>query len=152
MNLSGRRRLAAEILNIGENRVWMDPERLEDIEMAITRQEIRSLINGGVIKALPKNSQSRVRARRIKEKKQSGRRMGPGSRKGSKYSVLSKKQRWIMRIRSLRKRLRDLKDRRVITVKTYRELYNKAKGGEFRSISELERFITEQNLRRRTFG
>ena len=56
------------------------------------------------------------------------------------------------RIRSQRKRLRRLRERRVITVNTYRSLYRKTKGGEFRSIAELERYITENNLRRLTFG
>ncbi len=56
------------------------------------------------------------------------------------------------RIRALRKRLKRLRDRRMITVSNYRMLYRKAKGGEFRSVAELERYITENNLRRRTFG
>jgi large subunit ribosomal protein L19e len=56
------------------------------------------------------------------------------------------------RIRAQRKNLKRLRERRVITVSTYRNLYMKAKGGEFRSVAELERYITENDLRRRTFG
>ena len=56
------------------------------------------------------------------------------------------------RIRAQRKRLKHLRERRMITVNTYRKLYMKAKGGEFRSLAELERYITDNNLRRRTFG
>jgi large subunit ribosomal protein L19e len=56
------------------------------------------------------------------------------------------------RIRALRKRLSEMRKKRIITVNTYRNLYKKAKGGEFRSIAELERHINEQNLRRRAFG
>jgi len=48
--------------------------------------------------------------------------------------------------------LRFLRDRRTITVSTYRQLYRKTKGGEFRSIAELERYIAEHSLRRRAFG
>ena len=65
---------------------------------------------------------------------------------------MSRKSRWMSRIRAQRKRLRVLRERRVITVNTYRKLYMKTKGGEFRSVAELERHITENNLRRRTFG
>jgi len=152
VNLKSQRRLAAEILDVGENRVWIDPERAEDVEMAITRGEIRKLIHEGAIRAAPEKSQSRARARELAAKKRAGRRRGPGSRKGGKYSVVPRKTRWINRIRALRRKLMDLRDRRVITVSTYRDLYRKAKGGEFRSVAELERYITDQRLRRRTFG
>ncbi|MEE8631795.1 MAG: 50S ribosomal protein L19e, partial [Candidatus Bathyarchaeia archaeon] len=35
MSLKSQRRLAAEILKAGQNRVWLDPERMIDIEAAI---------------------------------------------------------------------------------------------------------------------
>ncbi len=122
------------------------------MEAAITRQEIRKLINEGVIRALPEQKSSRGRARERLAQKKAKRRRGPGRRKGAKFSVVSRKARWMSRIRAQRKRLRSLRERRIITVNTYRSLYMKAKGGEFRSIAELERYITENNLRRRTFG
>jgi large subunit ribosomal protein L19e len=56
------------------------------------------------------------------------------------------------KIRAQRRKLRELRERRIIAVNTYRSLYRKAKGGEFRSIAELERYINDRNLRRRTFG
>lgn len=152
MSLKSQRRLAASILNVGVNRVWIDPERTEDVEVAITREEIRKLIHEDAIKVSPGNRQSRGRARVISAKKRAGRRRGPGSRKGGKHSVISRKTRWISRIRALRRRLRMLRERRTITVGTYRRLYMKAKGGEFRSVAELERYINEQELRRRSFG
>jgi large subunit ribosomal protein L19e len=152
LNLNNQRRLAASVLDVGVNRVWIDPEGAEEVEAAITRQEIRKLVNDGIIKALPIGKSSRGRARDRMAQKKAKRRRGPGRRKGAKYSVVSRKDRWMSRIRSQRKRLRRLRDRRVITVNTYRSLYMKAKGGEFRSVTELERYITENDLRRRTFG
>ena len=152
MNLKNQRRLAASVLNVGVNRVWIDPEGAEEVEAVITRQEIRKLVNDGIIKALPIGKSSRGRARERMAQKKAKRRRGPGRRKGAKYSVVSRKERWMSKIRSQRKRLRRLRERRVITVNTYRSLYMKAKGGEFRSIAELERYITEHNLRRLTFG
>jgi large subunit ribosomal protein L19e len=152
MNLKNQRRLAAKVLKVGVNRVWIDPEMTEEVAVAITRQEIRKLISDGAIKVATEKSVSRGRAREQAAKKRAGRRRGPGRRKGSKYSVVSRKERWMSRIRALRKRLRTLRDRRMITVGNYRMLYSKAKGGEFRSVAELERYITEKNLRRRTFG
>ena len=152
MSLRSQRRLAASILNVGVNRVWIDPERAEEVEVAITRQEIRKLIHEGAIRAAPEKGQSRARARVLATKKKAGQRRGPGSRKGSKYSRVSRKARWISKIRALRRRLRRLRERRTITVSTYRRLYRKAKGGEFDSIAELERYIAEHRLRRRAFG
>lgn len=152
MNISGQKKIASTILKVGKNRVWIDPNRVDEVELAITRQEIRKLIQENVIKAMPAKNQSYGRNRISQKKKKSGRKIGPGSKKGSKNAVISRKTRWIQRIRSLRKKLRDLKERRVITAQTYRNLYRKAKGGEFRSIGELDRYINEHNLRRRSFG
>ena len=152
MNLTNQRRLAAEILGIGQNRVWIDPEKTSEVEIAITRAEIRKLIDDKVIKAQKLKSTSRYRARLLSEKKKKGRRIGPGTKKGKKTAVISEKTIWMNRIRSLRKKLVDMREKRIITVNTYRTLYRKAKGGEFRSKAELDRYINEQRLRRRSFG
>ncbi|ENN96186.1 50S ribosomal protein L19e, partial [Methanocaldococcus villosus KIN24-T80] len=37
MNLTVQRRLAAKILKCGLDRVWIDPEHIEDVKMAMTR-------------------------------------------------------------------------------------------------------------------
>jgi len=152
MNLKNQRRLAAAVLGVGSNRIWIDPEGAEEVEAAITRQEIRKLIKDGVIQAAPEKKTSRGRARARQAQKKAKRRRGPGKRKGAKYSVVPRKVRWMSKIRAQRKRLKRLRERRIITVSTYRNLYRKAKGGEFRSIAELERYITDNELRRRTFG
>ena len=152
MNLTNQRRIAAAVLNVGQNRIYIDPEGVEEVDAAITRQEIRKLIKDGVIKALPVKTTSRGRARERMAQKKAKRRRGAGSRKGAKYSVVPRKTRWMGRIRSQRRRLKRLRERRTITVSTYRSLYRKAKGGVFRSVAEMERYITENDLRRRTFG
>jgi len=152
MNLKNQRRLAASVLKVGVNRVWIDPEGADEVEAIITRQEIRKLINDGLIRALPEQKTSRGRTRARMAQKKAKRRRGPGRRKGARYSVVSRKARWMSRIRAQRKRLRRLRERRIITVSTYRNIYMKAKGGEFRSVAELERYITDNNLRRQTFG
>ena len=152
MNLSSQRRLASAVLDCGINRVWIDPERVDEVSMAITREEIRKLIKNKAIKASLKIGTSRGRARILAAKKRKGRRIGQGSKKGKKYSIVSRKTRWMNRIRAQRKKLVDLRENRVISVSTYRSLYRKAKGGEFRSIAELERYVNDNNLRRRTFG
>ena len=149
MSLKSQRRLAAELLNIGEGRVWIDPDRIEDVEAAITREEIRRLIHEEIIQPLPKKGISRARARVLHEKKKKGLRRGPGRKSGSTRARISKKQVWMKKIRALRKKLRELKTSRVITESVYRRLYNMAGGGVFESTADLERYIKTRGLGRK---
>jgi len=148
-NLSGQRRLAAQILKVGQNRVWIDPERMDDVESAITREEVKKLVHEKVIVSLPQKGVSRSRAKSVQEKKRRGRRKGQGSFTGSGQAKVSKKDAWMLKIRSLRKKLRELKASRVITETTYRQLYKMASSGRFASVAELERYLKAHDLWRK---
>jgi large subunit ribosomal protein L19e len=148
-NLSSQRRLAAQILKVGQNRVWIDPERMDDVEGAITREEVRKLIHEKIIVSLPEAGVSRSRAKLVQEKKRIGRRKGAGSRTGSRRAKISKKDAWMSKIRSLRKRLRELKASRIITESTYRKVYAVAGSGKFESVAELERYLKAHDLWRK---
>ncbi len=148
-NLSSQRRLAAQILKVGQNRVWINPERMDDVETAITREEVKKLIHEKVITSLPEKGVSRARAKTIQEKKRKGRRKGAGSKTGAGHAKISKKEAWMSRIRSLRKRLRELKASRVITETTYRKLYMIAGSGRFESVADLERYLKAHDLWRK---
>jgi large subunit ribosomal protein L19e len=148
-NLSSQRRLAAQILKIGQNRVWIDPERMDDVEGAITREEVRKLIHEKIIDSLPEKGVSRSRAKIIREKKRKGRRSGPGSLTGAGYAKVTKKEAWMKKIRSLRRKLRELKTSRVITEATYSQYYRMAGSGRFQSIAELERNLKANDLWRK---
>ncbi|AAB89342.1 LSU ribosomal protein L19E (rpl19E) [Archaeoglobus fulgidus DSM 4304] len=143
MDLSLQRRLAASVLKCGENRVWFDPAALEDIATAATKQDIRELIEQGVIKRKPVNGVSRARINKRKLQKRKGRRRGHGSRKGAKGARMPRKRMWILRIRALRKALRQMKAEGVVDRRTYRILYRKAKGGEFRSVAHLKIYVEQ---------
>jgi large subunit ribosomal protein L19e len=149
LSLRSQRRLAAELLKVGENRVWIDPERTDDVEAAITREEIRRLIHEGAIQRRPKGGVSRVRARVLHEKKRRGLGRGPGRKSGSARARVSKKEAWMKRIRALRKRLRELKASRVISESVYRRLYAMAGSGVFESTADLERYIETRGLGRK---
>ncbi len=138
-DLKGQRRLAAQILKIGQNRVWINPERMDDVEGAITREEVRKLIHEKIIVSLPEKGVSRSRAKIIRGKKRLGRRSGEGSVTGAGYAKVTQKQAWMIRIRSLRRKLRELKASRVITESTYTQYYRMAGSGRFQSIAEMER-------------
>ncbi len=148
-DLSSQRRLAAQILKIGQNRVWIDPERMDDVEGAITREEVRKLIHEKIIDSLPEKGVSRSRAKTIREKKRKGRRSGPGSITGAGYAKVTKKEAWMKKIRSLRRKLRELKASRIITEATYSQYYRMAGSGRFQSIAELERNLKANDLWRK---
>ena len=149
MSLESQRRLAAELLKIGKGRVWINPDRIEDVEAAITREEIRRLIHEEIIQPLPKKGVSRARARVLHEKKKKGLRRGPGRKSGTIHARISKKQRWMRKIRALRRELRELKTSRTIAENVYRRLYNMAGSGVFESTADLKRYIETHSLRRK---
>ncbi|MDH5815586.1 MAG: 50S ribosomal protein L19e [Candidatus Nezhaarchaeota archaeon] len=147
MNLSIVRRLAAEVLGVGESRVYIDPSRLDEAASAVTKEDVRKLIEKGVISAKPVRGTSRARARLRRLKKRKGLRRGEGSRKGSVANL--EKRLWIARVRALRKYLKLLRDKKMIDVKAYRRLYKLIKGGVFHSRAHLKEYIKEQGLLRR---
>jgi len=133
MDLSLQKKLASKILDVGKERIWIDPNKIQDASKALSRSDILDLIDRGIIKTKSIRGQSRTWANYIKEQKKKGRRRGAGSRKGGRKARLDKKENWIKRIRAIRKLLRELKEKKIIDKKLYRELYKKAKSNEFKS-------------------
>ena len=129
-NVAFQRRMAAEVLKVGVNKVWIDPTKLNEVKAALTKEDIRELINQGVIKVRPFEGVSRARAREREEKE---RKRGPGSKKGKKTALYSRKKSWMDRIRAIRFYLRLMKSEGVIDKSLYRDLYKKASGGMFNS-------------------
>ena len=139
------KRMASSILGVGISRVWIDPEQLDRVSTAITREDVRKLIKEGVIKAKPKREISRARWREAKSKRRKGLRKGPGSRKGR---IVDEKELWMAKVRALRKLLVTLKRRRIITRSTYRKLYIMVKSGAFQNKAQLKTYIKEKGLAR----
>lgn len=133
------RRLASEILKVGRNRIWIDMENIDRISSVLSREDVRKLVKEGVIRKRPMHTPSRGR---IKIK----RRKGPGSRKGR---FIHEKELWIKKVRAQRKYLKMLRERKVISRKTYRKLYALVKGNMFRSIKHLRSYILEHGLSER---
>jgi len=137
MSMKIQKRLAADILKCGENRIRFDPERLDDIRDAITRAEVKALIKDGAIFAEQAKGQQRIR---VKEKR------GPGRKKGAKHAVISRKRRWIMRVRSQRRYLMGLRAAGRLKEGAYRKVYLQIKAGRFKSIADLKAYLTENQL------
>jgi large subunit ribosomal protein L19e len=117
--------------------------------LAITRDDIRSLIKEGAIRKKYDKGISKSRKNRRHQRKKKGRARGLGKRKGKKTARSPKKKAWMKRIRPQRKELKKLRDRKLITRSTYRDLYKKSKGGMFNSVRQLNRYIKENDLMRR---
>lgn len=133
-----QKKLASKILKVGESRVWLDPSKQKDIEKAITKWDIRKLIKQGAIKALPE------KLHKPRERKK--RRRGPGSKKGGKYAIVTRKERWISIVRPLREMLKELKSSKQIDNQTYKKLYKLVKGGMFRSRAHLKTYLEQHDL------
>ncbi len=142
-----QRRLAAEILGVGESRVWIspDPEVTEDIESAVTKDDVRALIARGLIKALPVKGNAHRWIKR-REKRLKGHRRGPGKRKGTAFARIDPESVWVNKVRKMRAYLRWLKDHKMISTKDYRELYRLIKGNRFNSLSDLRRYMESAGI------
>ena len=140
-DLQHQKSLAAKVLHVGVGRIWLDPEESDAIAEAVTREDIRDKIEEGIIDKKPVKGVSKGRARIKAEKRRYGHRRGHGKRKGAKYARLPKKRRWIVKIRAQRKLLKTLREDNTLDRTTYRMIYNKAGGGEFRDLNHLNTFI-----------
>jgi len=145
-DLRNQRRMASSLLKCGQQRVWMDPDRVDEIAKAVTRSDINLLINGGAVKAQQKQGISGGRKRFNMKQKEKGRRKGHGSRKGAKYARLPRKDRWIRTIRPIRIYLKQLRDEKKIEATIYRKYYRKAKGGEFRNKFHLRTHLISDGI------
>ncbi|MCQ2085861.1 MAG: 50S ribosomal protein L19e [archaeon] len=142
MNLKNQRRMAAEILKCGANRVWINPDKVEDVAGYITRANIRSAIESDLIKAKTKSGTSYGRIRYAQGQKTKGKRKGPGSKKGTDNARVSEKRKWISTIRPIRDELKTLRSEGEITPSIYRLYYNRAKGGVYKSRRNLRVHIS----------
>jgi large subunit ribosomal protein L19e len=132
-DLRVQKRMAADLLDCGRNRVWIDPLEQEEVATAITREDIRRLIDQGVIQKKEKEGTSRGRARERADQREKGRQRGPGSRSGSKGARNPEKDDWKQRIRAIRDQLKTLRDEGYIDSSTYRTYYKRANGGRYDS-------------------
>ncbi len=146
MNLRSQKRMASDVLDVGNNRVWIDPDRASEVEDAITKQDIRNLIESDVIQKKPEEGTSRGRARERDEQRKKGRQKGHGSRKGSKGGRKSEKDEWKEKIRALRTELKRMRDEDELDSSEYRDLYNMAKGGFFRNKKHMQIYI-QKNIK-----
>ena len=134
MTIATVRRLAADIMNVGENKIKISPDGLKEAEGALTRSDVRGLIDKGIVKKLP--PQGRASTKRVG-------RTGRGRRRGT---PISHKDVWMMKIRSQRNVYHMLVESGALKQESKRAVYSKIKSGMLRSKRALLIYLKEANL------
>lgn len=134
MSVHTVRRLAADLLNVGENRIRINSEGMSEVLSAMTRADVQALIEKGVVKAAPKKGRKKKAARK---------RRGSGSRKGR--GGVSAKEEWMKKVRAQRKLLRRLLELNALPKEDKRAIYMKVKSGIFRNKKAMITYLKEND-------
>ena len=129
--LEGKKReLAAKALDVGKNRVYFNPESLNEIKEAITKQDIKALYEEGIIRIKPVKGRKKVVLRK--------RRRGPGK---IKMKVKHRKQDYVKITRKLRGYLKTLNSNNKISKEVYYDIRKKIKMRVFKNMAHLKEYL-----------
>ena len=135
------KRLASGILGAGINKMVIAEGSEERIKEAITKDDVRQLIKDGIIRKRKANFHSRGRARISHAKRKKGRKRGKGRRYGTKKARVQTKKKWQLTVRAQRKKLREMRDKKMKMKITYRQAYNRINGGFFKEKKQLDTLL-----------
>lgn len=128
------RRLAADLMRVGENKIRIRPEDVQRASEALTRGDVANLIKDGAI------YKSKMIGKRKKEKRS---RRGQASRRGRSTAT---KNEWMSRIRSQRKYLRELFAQNLIDKSNKRSIYMRIKSGMLKNKRAMLAYLKENSM------
>lgn len=130
MKLEHKKSLVARTLKVGKGRIVLNKERLAEVKEAITRQDIKDLIeNKTVFVKEPKG-------RKTLKKRKTRRRAG-----SIKKKVQTRKKDYMAITRKLRAYLKELRKHETISREDYRQLRKEIRTRAFRSKAHLKERI-----------
>jgi large subunit ribosomal protein L19e len=133
MNLENKKELAKKVLRVGKNRIIFSPEGLSEIKEAITKQDIKTLYQEGIITIKPVKGRRTVKKRKTKR--------GPGK---IRKTVGNRKQDYVKLTRKLRAYLKILKNEGKINRDLYIDLRKKIKIRYFKDKAHLKDYLENE--------
>ncbi|MFA5857149.1 MAG: 50S ribosomal protein L19e [Candidatus Pacearchaeota archaeon] len=130
MNLSKKKELASKTLKVGKNKLIFNQEALSEIKEAITKEDIRTLYQEGMITLKPNKGRRTIVKRKTRK--------GPGK---IRKKIKTRKQDYVKITRKLRKYVKMLKMTGQIDRDFYLDLRKKIKLRTFKSLANLKEYL-----------
>ena len=130
MSLERKKSLAQRTLHVGKNKIFFVPEHIDEIQKAITKQDIRELLHEGAIIVKERNGR-----RTIMRKK---RKRGQGK---IKKTIINRKRNYIIITRKCRAYLKTLKINKKISLENYSYMRKKIRTKSFSSLAQCKEHI-----------
>ena len=145
MSIKLTKRVAAIIMDRGENSIRINPTAIAEAKKAITREDVRALIKNGSVYAIKEKKNLSIHGKELRKKRIEGRKRGPGRRKGTKnarHNISYPKK-----IRGQRRILKNLKEDKIIDNVVFKKYYKLTKGGGFPTKISLINHIKDSGIK-----
>ncbi|MBI2044021.1 hypothetical protein HYT24_01520 [Candidatus Pacearchaeota archaeon] len=129
MNLSKKKELAARTFNVGKGRIVFIPSRINEIKEAITKQDMRDLMNEGAI-TIKNIKGSRKKVRRKSR-----------SAGNIRKKVRNTKREYMILTRKLRGYIKEMKNTGKVSREVYLDVRKKIRNRFFKSKANLKEYL-----------